>query len=164
MREKANKKYFRKYNGVVFFNLDLFRNIEQEKKEESETLRVEIEKEDASSDTSSKTTVVMDDEMLEKHKIFNCCRTCWTKNKEGIQKYSNITKCKKCGNLWTKVYLYKDIKGRLQEIRRRPANVLTKFDICWDRENGKPCKIQPCSFAHSEEEIFFWTMERSEYG
>ena len=133
-------------------------------KEKNEALMVEIEKENASLDTSSETTIVMDDEMLKERKIFNCCRTCWTKNKEGVQKDRNITKCKRCGNLWTKVYLYKDMKGRLQEIRPRPANVLTKFVLCWDRENSKPCKTQPCNFAHSEEEIFFWTMERSEYG
>ena len=138
--------------------------MEKQKEEANEALRFEIEKEDASSDTSSETTIVMDDEMLKEREIFNCCRTCWTKSKEGIKKGSNITKCKKCGNLWNKVYLYKDMKGRLQEIRPRPANVLTKFVICRHRENGEPCKTQPCSFAHSEEERFFWTMERSEYG
>ena len=135
----------------------------KEKKEDSEVLKVEIKKEGTSSAASSEIAVMMDEEVLNDHKIFNCCRTCWTRNKAGVQKNNNAPRCKKCGNLWTKVYLYRDMKGRLQEIRPRPANVLTKFSICRDRENGKPCKIQPCNFAHSEEEIFFWTMERSKY-
>lgn len=34
------------------------------------------------------------------------------------------------------------------------------YRICRDFEAEKPCKQEPCAFAHYEEEIHLWTLDR----
>ena len=93
--------------------------------------------------------------------IYCCCKICWIRNGEPIECVKNVKKCLSCNKMFKPVYLYKSKKKKLTEVRPRPQNVAGNFELCWHRQNGRPCMTSPCSFAHSKEELFFWKMERS---
>ena len=98
---------------------------------------------------------------LAENGIYCCCKICWIRNGKPIERVKNVKKCLSCNTMFEPVYLYKSKKKRLTEVRPRPQNVTGNFELCWHRQNGKPCMASPCSFAHSEEELSFWKMERS---
>ena len=93
--------------------------------------------------------------------IYCCCKICWIRNGNPIERVKNVRQCVSCNTMFEPIYMYKSKKKRWTEVRPRPQLVAGDFKLCLNWQRGKPCIANPCLFAHSEEELFFWKMEKS---
>ena len=101
---------------------------------------------------------------LKRHGVLMCCRSCWVKRRQGVEFMTGAKTCSKCPELFKDahiVYLFKSKFGKTTEMRPKPSIQSSNYKLCDHFISGQPCRMKPCTFAHGEEEIYFWKLPQS---
>ena len=95
--------------------------------------------------------------------VFPLCAHFLQDNRKG-RPFQHPRPCAKCLKDSSKlVYgVWRSSKKEWQVMRPYPEEVglKTNFQLCWHFRNGLKCQKNPCTFAHGQEELTFWTWER----
>ncbi|PFX31900.1 putative helicase with zinc finger domain, partial [Stylophora pistillata] len=95
--------------------------------------------------------------------VFSICNHFLQENRRRGN-YKHPTPCSKCSKDSSKLLfgVWRSFKKEWQIMRPYPKrlNLKTPFRLCWHFSNGRNCPKSPCSFAHGQEELEFWTVER----
>ena len=91
------------------------------------------------------------------YRIISVCFACYKLGKLVGRKSPTSTQCAS-GHAWndsTAIFLIMPAKKVLRPLPPKYPRDLS-FSVCWDIIKKKKCCRNPCSFAHSEEEVKVW--------
>lgn len=97
--------------------------------------------------------------------VFVVCDDFLQKNlKRGASIYEKVKACKGCEiRSKLKYAVWCDNSKQWQLIRPYPAEKVpanVAFSECGQYSTNKPCRRTPCTYAHGQQELIMWTMER----
>ena len=115
------------------------------------------------SDTLCKNGSVQQSTMILPEGVFRICAHFLQDNRRG-QAFQLPKPCLRCSKDSSQLLygVWRSSKKEWQVMRSYPKEVSAKtpFRPCWYFIEGLKCRNDPCTFAHGQKELKFWTMQR----